>query len=88
MARSEQISDAAKRAAALTRQLLMFSRKQVIQTKILDLNLVLQNLANMLLRLLGEDVSLEAEYCPELPADRRRHGNVGANRHEPRRQFP
>jgi PAS domain S-box-containing protein len=63
----KQISDAAKRAAALTRQLLMFSRKQVIQTKVLDLNSVLQNLANMLLRLLGEDISLEAEYLPELP---------------------
>ncbi len=63
----KQISDAAKRAAALTRQLLMFSRKQVIQTKVLDLNLVLQNLANMLLRLLGEDITLEAEYFAELP---------------------
>jgi PAS domain S-box-containing protein len=64
----KQISDASKRAAALTRQLLMFSRKQVIQTKVLDLNLVLQNLANMLLRLLGEDVTLEADYCAQLPA--------------------
>lgn len=64
----KQVSDAAKRAAALTRQLLMFSRKQVIQTKVLDLNLVLQNLANMLLRLLGEDISLEADYFPELPS--------------------
>ena len=63
----KQISDAAKRAAALTRQLLMFSRKQVIQTKVLDLNLVLQNLANMLLRLLGEDVTLVADYCAQLP---------------------
>ena len=63
----KQISDAAKRAAALTRQLLMFSRKQVIQTKVLDLNLVLQNLANMLLRLLGEDIALEADYCSQLP---------------------
>ena len=63
----KQISDAAKRAAALTRQLLMFSRKQVIQTKVLDLNLVLQNLANMLLRLLGEDITFQANYCPELP---------------------
>jgi two-component system cell cycle sensor histidine kinase/response regulator CckA len=63
----KQISDASKRAAALTRQLLMFSRKQVIQTKVLDLNLVLQNLANMLLRLLGEDISLEADYCSQLP---------------------
>jgi PAS domain S-box-containing protein len=63
----KQISDASKRAAALTRQLLMFSRKQVIQTKVLDLNSVLQNLANMLLRLLGEDISLEADYFPQLP---------------------
>ncbi|MGH7971148.1 MAG: PAS domain-containing sensor histidine kinase, partial [Limisphaerales bacterium] len=58
----KQVSDASKRAAALTRQLLMFSRKQVIQTRVLDLNSVLQNLANMLLRLLGEDISLEAQY--------------------------
>jgi two-component system, cell cycle sensor histidine kinase and response regulator CckA len=63
----KQISDASKRAAALTRQLLMFSRKQVIQTKVLDLNAVLQNLANMLVRLLGEDISMEAQYSPELP---------------------
>ncbi len=63
----KQISDASKRAAALTRQLLMFSRKQVIQTKVLDLNSVLQNLANMLLRLLGEDVTLAADYVPDLP---------------------
>jgi two-component system, cell cycle sensor histidine kinase and response regulator CckA len=60
-----QISEASKRAAALTRQLLMFSRKQVIQTKVLDLNLVLQNLANMLHRLLGEDIALVTNYCPE-----------------------
>jgi PAS domain S-box-containing protein len=63
----KQISDAAKRAAALTRQLLMFSRKQVIQPKILDLNAVLQNLANMLLRLLGEDITFEADYISGLP---------------------
>jgi CheY-like chemotaxis protein len=63
----KQISDAAKRAAALTRQLLMFSRKQVIQTKVLDLNAVLQNLANMLLRLLGEDITLQSDYCQHLP---------------------
>src|SRR5262249_51755631 len=56
----KQISDASKRAAALTRQLLTFSRKQVIQLKVLDLNSVLGNLANMLQRLVGEDVVLEA----------------------------
>lgn len=63
----KQISDAARRAAALTRQLLMFSRKQVIQTKVLDLNAVLQNLANMLLRLLGEDIVLQSDYVANLP---------------------
>jgi len=62
-----QISNAAKRAAALTRQLLMFSRKQVIQPKVLDLNAVLQNFANMLPRLLGEDITLEANYTGSLP---------------------
>jgi two-component system cell cycle sensor histidine kinase/response regulator CckA len=67
LAALKQISDAAKRAAALTRQLLMFSRKQVIQTKVLDLNAVLQNLANMLLRLLGEDIKFEADYVANLP---------------------
>ncbi|HEV2391890.1 MAG TPA: response regulator [Verrucomicrobiae bacterium] len=63
----KQISDAAKRAATLTRQLLLFSRKQVLQTRVLDLNAVLQNLANMLLRLLGEDITLDAKYAPNLP---------------------
>lgn len=61
----KQISDAAKRAASLTRQLLMFSRKQVIQTRVMDLNAVLQNLANMLQRLLGEDIALEVDYATD-----------------------
>jgi PAS domain S-box-containing protein len=64
----KQISDAARRAAALTRQLLLFSRKQVIQPKVLDLNAVLQNLANMLSRLLGEDIALQFNCAPDLPA--------------------
>jgi PAS domain S-box-containing protein len=63
----KQISDASQRAAALTRQLLLFSRKQVIQPKLVDLNAILQNLATMLARLLGEDISLETSYGPNLP---------------------
>ncbi|HEV2208359.1 MAG TPA: response regulator [Verrucomicrobiae bacterium] len=63
----KQISDAAKRAAALTRQLLLFSRKQVIQARVLDLNGVLQNLAHMLPRLLGEDIALQTGYLADLP---------------------
>jgi PAS domain S-box-containing protein len=62
-----QIAGAAKRAAALTRQLLLFSRKQVIQTRVVDLNTVLQNLATMLTRLLGEDIALETSYAADLP---------------------
>jgi PAS domain S-box-containing protein len=63
----KQICNASRRAAALTRQLLTFSRKQIIQTKVLDLNGVLQNLSNMLPRLLGEDVVLETDYAKNLP---------------------
>lgn len=49
----------AERATNLTRQLLMFSRRQVIQVKPVDLNEVLANLLKMLRRLLGENISLE-----------------------------
>ena len=63
----KQIGDAAKRAASLTRQLLTFSRKQVIQPRVQCLNGVLQNLGNMLPRLLGEDILLETNYTTGLP---------------------
>jgi PAS domain S-box-containing protein len=55
----EEIKSAAARAAALTRQLLAFSRKQVLQPLVLDLNKVVGDLENMLQRLLGEDIVLE-----------------------------
>jgi two-component system, cell cycle sensor histidine kinase and response regulator CckA len=64
----KQISHASRRASALTRQLLMFSRKQVLQPRVLDLNTVLGNLYNMLARLLGEDIAVETKYAPNLPA--------------------
>jgi len=63
----KQITNASRRAAALTRQLLMFSRKQVLQPKTIDLNTVLRNLTNMLGRLLGEDVAVETNYAAVLP---------------------
>ncbi len=52
------IYEAGERAAALTRQLLAFSRKQVMEMKTLDLNTVIGNMANLLCRLIGEDVQL------------------------------
>jgi PAS domain S-box-containing protein len=52
----EEIKLAGERATALTRQLLAFSRRQVLQPKVLDLNEVVSSLENMLRRLIGEDV--------------------------------
>jgi two-component system, cell cycle sensor histidine kinase and response regulator CckA len=54
-----QLEHEAKRAAGLTRQLLLFSRQQVIQLRPLNLNEVLNDLVKMLRRLLSKDVSLE-----------------------------
>ena len=59
---------AAERAAGLTRQLLMFSRKNVIQSDLLDLREVVSNMSRMLERLLGETIQLECLPPPELPA--------------------
>ena len=53
-----EIQKAGERAAALTRQLLAFSRKQVLQPVVLDLNGLVRNLDTMLRRLIGEDVQL------------------------------
>jgi signal transduction histidine kinase len=64
---SEQIVQAAERAAGLTRQLLTFSRRQLIQPKRLDVNGIVGNMTNMLGRLLGEDVALQLNYCQSPP---------------------
>ena len=55
----QQIHADASRAAELTRQLLLFSRRQVMQSRILDLNEVVHNLARMLQRVIREDVQLQ-----------------------------
>jgi two-component system cell cycle sensor histidine kinase/response regulator CckA len=54
----EEIRKAAARAAGLTRQLLMLSRQQVVEPKVIDLQDVLANMDKMLQRILGEDVEL------------------------------
>jgi signal transduction histidine kinase/CheY-like chemotaxis protein len=64
---AQAIYFAADRAAGLTRQLLMFSRKNVMQPKPLDLRAVVGNLSKMLKRVLGETVTLEFNPPAELP---------------------
>lgn len=62
----EQIKEAGQRAAALTSQLLAFSRKQILQPQILDLNHLVANMHKMLGRLIGEDIDLRTVLGPDL----------------------
>ncbi len=62
----EEITAAAKKAAEMTRQLLAFSRRQVLEPRVVDLNETLAGQERMLRRLIGEDIVLEASYAPEL----------------------
>ena len=63
---AEEIKKAAARAAALTGQLLAFSRRQVLQPRVLDLNAIVSDMDMMLRRLIGEDVELLTMLDPEL----------------------
>ena len=62
----QQIATAAERAATLTRQLLAFSRKQVMQPQVININAVIGDIENMLRRLIGEDIVLNASLDPEI----------------------
>jgi signal transduction histidine kinase/CheY-like chemotaxis protein len=53
---AEEIKRAAERAAELTRQMLAFSRRQILQLKVIDLNVALQKVEPMLRRVIGEDI--------------------------------
>ncbi len=67
-----QIQDAGERAASLVRQLMAFSRKQVIEPEVLNFNQVLSGLKKMLPRIIGEDIELVFSPAPDL-------GNVMAD---------
>lgn len=66
-AAARQVAEAAERAAGLTRQLLLFGRKQVMHTVSASLNDIVGNMTRMLQRILGEDITLRSEYAPNLP---------------------
>ncbi len=63
---AEQIKGAADRAAALTSQLLAFSRQQVMQPQVVDLNVKISGFAKMMPRLIGDDMHLETHLAPDL----------------------
>ena len=73
----EEIRNAAARAAALTSQLLAFSRRQVLQPKVIGLNEVVSDLNKMLRRLIREDIELRTELDPLLGAVKADPGQIG-----------
>jgi two-component system cell cycle sensor histidine kinase/response regulator CckA len=73
----EGVSFAVERAAALTAQLLIFSRHQVTQPRLLDLNAVLLTLDRMLRRVIGENVELVTRLAKDLPTVRADEAQIG-----------
>src|SRR5438034_1378015 len=72
----QEIEKAAKRAAGLTRQLLIFSRQQVLEPRALDLNALVGNLEKMLHRLIGADIELRTKQAAALGAVRADPGQL------------
>ena len=62
----EETKKAAERAASLVRQLLAFSRKQILEPKVLDLNCVVEDMHKMLTRLIGENIKLATRLETDL----------------------
>ena len=62
----EEIRKASERAASLTRQLLAYSRRQMLQPEVLDLNVVVAEMDKMLRRLIGEHIALVTVLAPDL----------------------
>jgi PAS domain S-box-containing protein len=73
----KQIGLAAQRAARLTKQLLAFSRKQVMDLSNMDLNSVISNIGDMLKRLIGEDIRLNTNLDPAIGLVRADPGLIG-----------
>jgi two-component system, cell cycle sensor histidine kinase and response regulator CckA len=73
---AEEIEKAGQRAASLTKQLLAFSRQQILSPTVLNLNLLVKDMEKMLQRLLGEDMVVRIELDNELGTVKADHGQV------------
>jgi PAS domain S-box-containing protein len=72
----EQVKKAGQSAASLTRQLLAFSRQQVFELEILDLNAIVRNVEKMLRRLIGEDIDFSTALDPALASIKADKGQI------------
>jgi PAS domain S-box-containing protein len=73
---AEEVRKAGERAASLTRQLLAFSRQQVLQPQVLELNHVVSDLARMLRRLIGSDIDFAVQLDPLGGRVKADHGQI------------
>jgi PAS domain S-box-containing protein len=73
----EEVKQAGERATGLTRQLLAFSRRQVLQPRVLNLDCVIGGMENMLRRLVGEDIEVTFSRSAEPQGLRNVHADVG-----------
>jgi two-component system, cell cycle sensor histidine kinase and response regulator CckA len=72
----EEIKKAVEKASALTRQLLVFSRRQAMDLKAIDLNTVVKDLDRMLRRIIGEDIELKVQLATDLGEVRSDPGQI------------
>ncbi|MDO8803761.1 MAG: ATP-binding protein [Elusimicrobiota bacterium] len=72
----KEIQGASERAATLTRQLLAFSRKQILQPRIIDLNASIADIQRIIKRLIGEDITIKTTLEPGLPSIKADPGQI------------
>jgi two-component system cell cycle sensor histidine kinase/response regulator CckA len=75
-AKAEAIQQASDRATTLTRQLLAFSRKQLLQLKVVDVNAIVQDMERLLRPLIGEDIELTTHLAPSIGCTRADAGQL------------
>ncbi len=75
-AKAEAIQQASDRATTLTRQLLAFSRKQLLELKVVDVNAIVEDMERLLRPLIGEDIDLSTQLAPSLGCTRADAGQL------------